>query len=135
MIRKHAIISALVVSLASAGCGGSSGSGSTTPPSGGGGGTTPVNPCSTALEADQPTASLSSGTGGHQPARQEDADRRQPSWPRVRGHVDSQAAEEDRQRNAGRQSADGRHQDGHHDRRRRSPKTSARSPSSRMPAT
>ena len=108
MIRTHAIISALVVSLASAGCGGSSGSGSTTPPSGGGGGTTPVNPCSTALEADQPTASLSSGAGGQSAGtEQEDPDRRQSAWPRVQEAmwIHQAAEEEDRQRNPGRQSA------------------------------
>jgi hypothetical protein len=51
MTRLHAYASALIVSSALAACGGSNSGGSQTPPSSGG--TTPTNPCSTALEADQ----------------------------------------------------------------------------------
>ena len=54
MTRLEGFASALVISVACAACGGSSSGGSSSPPPSGGG-TTPVNPCSRALEADQPS--------------------------------------------------------------------------------
>jgi hypothetical protein len=69
MTRTHALMVSFVAALTVVSCGGGGnsggsggGSGSTPPPSGGGG-TPSANPCSTALEADQPSASLSTGQG------------------------------------------------------------------------
>ena len=107
MTRTDAFISALAVSLVIAACGGGGGSsgGSTAPPSGGGG-TTPVNPCSTALEADQPSANLTSGVAG-QAGR---ANKKTLIDGNPRGRVYeamwiNRAAQEDRQRGGARQSA------------------------------
>ena len=107
MTRTDAFISALAVSLVIAACGGGGGSsgGSTAPPSGGGG-TTTVNPCSTALEADQPSANLTSGVAG-QAGR---ANKKTLIDGNPRGRVYeamwiNRAAQEDRQRGGARQSA------------------------------
>jgi len=69
MTRTHALIVSFVAALSVVACGGggksggSGGGNGSTPPPSGGGGTSTVNPCSTALEAEQPSASLSTGQG------------------------------------------------------------------------
>jgi hypothetical protein len=110
MNRTHALIVSFVVAFTVAACGGSNNGGSNNgggsqPPSGGG--TTTVNPCSTALEADQPSASLRStpGAQGATAAKKTLID----GNPRGRVYEAMwihQAAEEDRRRAGGRQAAE-----------------------------
>src|SRR5919197_199178 len=62
--RLYAFATAVLVALALAACGGGSNNGNPGSSGGNSGGTTPVNPCSTALEADQISASAGVVAGG-----------------------------------------------------------------------